>query len=62
MARGKLILITGVTRGLGRAMADEFVRQGHTVVGCGRSAKEIERLRKAAGAPARFLSGQRGER
>ena len=51
MARGKLILITGVTRGLGRAMSDEFVRQGHTVVGCGRSSKEIEKLRKAAGEP-----------
>jgi len=54
MARGKLILITGVTRGLGRAMADEFVRHGHTVVGCGRSAKEIEKLRQAAGEPHDF--------
>jgi NAD(P)-dependent dehydrogenase (short-subunit alcohol dehydrogenase family) len=54
MARGKLILITGVTRGLGRAMADEFVRQGHTVAGCGRSAKEIEKLRKATGQPHDF--------
>jgi len=54
MARSKLILITGVTRGLGRAMADEFVRQGHTVVGCGRSAKDIEKLRNAAGQPHDF--------
>ena len=54
MARGKLILITGVTRGLGRAMADEFVRQGHTVVGCGRSAKAIEALRNSAGQPHDF--------
>jgi len=54
MARGKLILITGVTRGLGRAMADEFVRQGHTVVGCGRSAKDIEKLCQAAGPPHDF--------
>ncbi len=54
MARGKLILITGVTRGLGRAMSDEFIRQGHTVVGCGRSSKEIEKLRKGAGAPHDF--------
>lgn len=35
-------------------MADEFVRQGHTVVGCGRSAKDIEKLRQAAGAPHDF--------
>ena len=54
MARGKLILITGVTRGLGRAMADAFVRQGHTVLGCGRSSKDIEKLRQAVGAPHDF--------
>ncbi|HTX21622.1 MAG TPA: SDR family oxidoreductase [Candidatus Aquilonibacter sp.] len=40
----KIILITGVTRGLGRAMAEEFIRLGHTVVGCGRSEKEIIKL------------------
>jgi NAD(P)-dependent dehydrogenase (short-subunit alcohol dehydrogenase family) len=41
---GKLIVITGVTRGLGRAMTDEFVHDGHIVAGCGRSAKEITLL------------------
>jgi NAD(P)-dependent dehydrogenase (short-subunit alcohol dehydrogenase family) len=46
MPRGKSILITGVTRGLGRAMAEEFIRLGHIVLGCGRSANEIARLRK----------------
>ena len=44
MTRGKVVLITGVTRGLGKAMVDEFVRLGHTVLGCGRTAKTIERL------------------
>jgi len=48
MAR-KTILITGVTRGLGRAMVDEFVRHGHTVLGCGRSQKGIEQLRRQIG-------------
>jgi len=38
------IVITGVTRGLGRAMVDEFVRLGHIVSGCGRTKSEIERL------------------
>jgi NAD(P)-dependent dehydrogenase (short-subunit alcohol dehydrogenase family) len=42
----KIILITGVTRGLGRAMAEEFIRLGHAVVGCGRSEKEIVQLQK----------------
>ncbi|HEY4952762.1 MAG TPA: SDR family oxidoreductase [Verrucomicrobiae bacterium] len=40
----KTILITGVTRGLGRAMAEEFIRLGHVVLGCGRSETEIIEL------------------
>jgi NAD(P)-dependent dehydrogenase (short-subunit alcohol dehydrogenase family) len=50
----KLILITGVSRGLGRAMAEEFIRLGHTVVGCGRSEKEIAQLQKHFGSPHDF--------
>lgn len=42
----KLILITGVSRGLGRAMTDEFIRLGHTVVGCGRSESAVAGLKK----------------
>ena len=54
MPGGKLVVITGATRGLGRAMAEEFIRLGHTVLGCGRSGKEIDRLRKVHGAPHDF--------
>ena len=50
----KTILITGVTRGLGRAMAEEFIRLGHVVVGCGRSEKEIARLKSEFGPPHDF--------
>ncbi|HVU35534.1 MAG TPA: SDR family oxidoreductase [Opitutaceae bacterium] len=39
------IVITGVTRGLGRALAEEFIRGGHTVIGCGRSGDAIFDLR-----------------
>lgn len=39
---GKTIVITGVTRGLGRALADWFMAHGHTVVGCGRSPEVLE--------------------
>ncbi|PYI88577.1 MAG: oxidoreductase [Verrucomicrobia bacterium] len=45
MTLSKLVVITGATRGLGEAMAGEFIRLGHTVIGCGRSQKEIEELR-----------------
>ena len=42
----KRIVITGATRGLGRAMVDRFVDGGHQVLACGRSAAEIANLRK----------------
>jgi NAD(P)-dependent dehydrogenase (short-subunit alcohol dehydrogenase family) len=53
-ANQKLVLITGVTRGLGRAMTEEFIRLGHTVAGCGRSQNEIGRLQKQFAAPHDF--------
>ena len=43
-SNGKIVVITGVSRGLGRAMVEEFVRLGHTVAGCARSRKEVEGL------------------
>jgi NAD(P)-dependent dehydrogenase (short-subunit alcohol dehydrogenase family) len=53
---GKLVVITGVTRGLGRAMAEEFARQGHTVAGCGRSSVQIQELTGKLKAPHRFTT------
>jgi NAD(P)-dependent dehydrogenase (short-subunit alcohol dehydrogenase family) len=50
----KTILITGATRGCGRAMAEEFIRLGHVVLGCGRSEKEIAHLQKQFHAPNDF--------
>ncbi len=50
----RLVVITGVSRGLGRAMADEFARLGHTVIGCARSKRSIVELRVRLGAPHRF--------
>jgi NAD(P)-dependent dehydrogenase (short-subunit alcohol dehydrogenase family) len=38
------VVITGATRGLGRALVDELVRLGHTVFGCARTKKEIDEL------------------
>ncbi|HMC27869.1 MAG TPA: SDR family oxidoreductase [Verrucomicrobiae bacterium] len=53
-SNGKIVCITGVSRGLGRAMAEGFVGLGHTVAGCSRSAKELETLAAALGVPHRF--------
>lgn len=50
----KTILITGATRGLGRAMAEEFIRLGHVVIGCGRSEMEVVKLQTEFGEPHDF--------
>ena len=50
----RIVLITGVTRGLGRALTEEFIKLGHTVLGCGRSKNEIDQLRKRFGQPHDF--------
>jgi NAD(P)-dependent dehydrogenase (short-subunit alcohol dehydrogenase family) len=48
------IVITGVTRGLGRALAEELIARGHLVLGCGRGAEGIMDLRFAHAAPHDF--------
>ena len=54
MMSGRIVIITGATRGLGRAMVDEFIRAGHTVLGCGRSERAIEQLRERYDKPHDF--------
>lgn len=56
MPTAKTIVVTGATHGLGRAMTAEFARLGHTVLGCGRSQKEIDRLKGDFGAPHDFYA------
>lgn len=53
-AERKVVVITGATRGLGRAMVDEFIWLGHTVMGCGRSEEQVEALCKTYGPPHHF--------
>lgn len=43
--RGKVVLITGGTRGLGLALAREFARQGARLVLCARDEDELQRAR-----------------
>ena len=54
MAKIRFIVITGATRGLGRAMAEEFIRLGHTVAGCGRSAEAVAGLQRKFRSPNSF--------
>lgn len=48
------ILITGVSRGLGRAMAQGLAALGHTIIGCARSTASITQLREQFLKPHRF--------
>jgi NAD(P)-dependent dehydrogenase (short-subunit alcohol dehydrogenase family) len=52
----KVIVLTGATRGLGRALVPHFVRAGHTVAGCGRSADHVAELRRQFGSPHLFAA------
>jgi NAD(P)-dependent dehydrogenase (short-subunit alcohol dehydrogenase family) len=49
-------VITGVTRGLGLAMAEKFIELGHTVLGCGRSREMVENLRRTYRPPHDFAA------
>lgn len=53
-AASRIVLITGVTKGLGEAMAAKFASLGHRVIGCGRQAKAVESLRGRHSSPHRF--------
>ena len=46
---GKVVVITGVARGLGRAMALEFANQGHRVIGCSRNERKLSGLEEKLG-------------
>lgn len=47
------IVITGATRGLGRALALGLAERGHVVLGCGRNRQAVEELSRALGEPCR---------
>ncbi|PSP17132.1 MAG: oxidoreductase [Cyanobacteria bacterium QS_8_64_29] len=45
----RLILLTGASRGLGRAMAQGFAQAGHTVLGCARDPQAVAALNRQLG-------------
>jgi NAD(P)-dependent dehydrogenase (short-subunit alcohol dehydrogenase family) len=49
MPQRRTIVITGVSRGLGRALAEQFATGGHVVIGCGRSSEALADLRRETG-------------
>lgn len=53
---GKVIVLTGATRGLGRALVAAFSVGGHTVIGCGRSLGAVQELQHGFPAPHRFAA------
>ncbi|CAI9765286.1 unnamed protein product [Fraxinus pennsylvanica] len=53
----KTVLITGVSRGLGKALALELAKRGHTVIGCSRSQDKLPALQsELSSASASFVS------
>ncbi|PSB37146.1 oxidoreductase [filamentous cyanobacterium Phorm 46] len=50
----KLIVITGVSRGLGLAMTEKFIELGHRVLGCARSSEAVEKLNQKYSKPHYF--------
>lgn len=42
----KKVLITGVSKGLGRALALELANRGHTIIGCSRDQTKLHSLQQ----------------
>lgn len=53
-AQDKLVVLTGTTRGLGRAMAEGFAASGWTVLGCGISQEGLLRMQQQLPPPHQF--------
>lgn len=54
MTDDRLIVITGVSQGLGRAMTEGFIGAGQTVAGCARSQQAVADLKAQFEPPNRF--------
>lgn len=54
VAENRIVVVTGATRGIGRALVNRLAELGHTVIGCGRSQTAIAGLSAEFGTPHRF--------
>lgn len=52
----KLVLVTGVSQGLGRAMTENFIAEGCTVIGGARNEAAIAQLNQTYGTPHQFTA------
>ena len=52
----RTIVLTGATRGLGRALTERLIAEGHTVIGCGRSSSAVDELTARHGDPHGFAA------
>jgi dehydrogenase/reductase SDR family protein 4 len=50
--KGKVAIVTGASRGIGRSIAEVFVREGAQVVICGRKQETLDQVAKEIGAKA----------
>lgn len=51
----KTVLITGVSKGLGRALSLELAKRGHTVIGCARTQEKLTALQSELSSPDNHL-------
>ncbi|HEY3824116.1 MAG TPA: SDR family oxidoreductase [Bryobacteraceae bacterium] len=49
MLKNKVAIVTGASRGIGRAVAEAFVREGAQVIICGRKAEALEQAARELG-------------
>jgi NAD(P)-dependent dehydrogenase (short-subunit alcohol dehydrogenase family) len=54
MKQAKVIVLTGATRGLGRALVPHFIAAGHVVLGCGTNKSLIEEMSRTFTRPHYF--------
>ena len=54
MSQQRMIVLTGASRGLGRAMTRQFIDLGHIVFGCSRSQQAVDELTAEFAAPHGF--------